>query len=197
MNAFGVDTRSDIYSLGVLALRGVDRHERRWVVSQADAFGGAPRAGAFDQGRGGARGLSVRLPAWITCRAWRRRKTDPGRAVEAWWGELDWIVMQCLEEKKTGRRAVATRRRSGCAQDVEHYLAGTSRWKAGPPGRRLHRLRKAVQDTARRHARGGAFLLLLIGSGARSPAPGRRFARTRGRSRRPRSCASARGRACR
>ena len=34
-------------------------------------------------------------------------------------GELDWIVMKCLEKDRTRRYETA----SGLARDVEHYLA--------------------------------------------------------------------------
>ncbi len=73
MNAFGVDTRSDIYSLGVLALRALDRHDA--AGEAAAAPGGARGDGATDQGGGAAAAQRARSRARATCRASRR----PGR----------------------------------------------------------------------------------------------------------------------
>src|SRR6202022_2359122 len=77
MNAFGVDTRSDIYSLGVLLyelLTGTTPLEKQ------------PRPSVRLSGSGD-------LPKIAAA-----RKTEPARLSKLVRGEVDWIVMKCLEK---------------------------------------------------------------------------------------------------
>src|SRR5215471_5028808 len=85
-----------------------------------------------------------------------QRRTDPARLVREVRGELDWIVMKCLEKDRTRRYQTA----NGLARDVERYLHNEP-VEACPPSAG-YRLRKL----ARRHwaalAVASAFAALLM-----------------------------------
>ena len=71
-------------------------------------------------------------------------------------GELDWIVMKCLEKDRTRRYDSA----SGLARDVEHYLADEP-VEACPPSARLPAA-EGVRKYRTPLRVAGAFLLLLV-----------------------------------
>src|SRR5262249_7584606 len=91
------------------------------------------------------------------------RRSDPGRLSRALRGELDWVVMKCLEKDRDRRYETA----GEVARDVERYLADEP-GRARPPSAG-YRLRKL----ARRHKRGlatlaalGVVLLAALGAAA-------------------------------
>ena len=154
MNAFGVDTRSDIYSLGVLLyelltgttplgrerLRTAALHELVRLIKEEEAPRPSVRLSSSDH-----------LPKIAAA-----RKTEPDRLPKLVRGELDWIVMKCLEKDRTRRYDSA----GGLARDVEHYLADEP-VEAGPPGAG-YRLRRALRKYRTPLRVAGAFLLLLV-----------------------------------
>ncbi len=140
LSAVDIDTRSDIYSLGVLLyelLTGTTPFDQ-------DRF----RTAALDEMRRIIRedeppAPSTRLSALGATLATvsDNRQTDARKLDHSLRGELDWIVMKALEKDRRRRYETA----SGLACDVERYLAGDP-VEAGPPSG-WYRFRKF----ARRH----------------------------------------------
>jgi hypothetical protein len=89
-----------------------------------------------------------------------QRQLEPVKLAKLVRGELDWIVMKCLEKDRSRRYDTA----NGLARDVERYLADEV-VEARPPSA-AYRLRKLVRRNKGRVMAGGlvvAMLFVLVG----------------------------------
>src|SRR5271165_916084 len=137
LNNLDVDTRSDIYSLGVLLyelLTGTTPLEKKRFKEAAwDEIRRLIRE--EEPPRPSTRlSSSEMLPSLAA-----GRHTEPARLKNLLRGELDWIVMKSLEKDRARRYETA----NGFAMDIQRYLAGEP-VLAVPPSAG-YRLRKLVR----------------------------------------------------
>jgi serine/threonine protein kinase/WD40 repeat protein len=157
MSGLDIDTRSDIYALGVLLyelltgatpfdnerLRTAPYDEIRRIVREEEP----PRP---------SQRISTLLADALTAVSAQRR-TDPKRLSQLCRGELDWIVMKALEKDRNRRYETA----SAFAADVERYLKDEP-VQACPPSAG-YRLRKFFRRYKGAVLAASLLVLVLVG----------------------------------
>ncbi len=156
-NQLDIDTRSDIYSLGVLLyelLTGSTPFEKQRLETVA-----------FDETLRIIREEeppvpSTRLQASQALKAIAaHRQVEPARLSRLIRGELDWIVMKALEKDRSRRYETAR----GLALDIERYLVDEP-VQAGPPSARYRFQKFARRNRVWLVAASIVALSLLLGT---------------------------------
>ncbi|HWY75315.1 MAG TPA: tetratricopeptide repeat protein [Verrucomicrobiae bacterium] len=156
LSGVDVDTRTDVYSLGVLlyelltgsppldggSLMKAGLDEVRRIIREKDPDEPSMR-------------LSTMAAAELTATA-QHRQAAPPALIRSVRGDLDWIVMKALEKDRRRRYETA----NGLALDVERYLANEP-VSARPPSK-FYKLQKTVLRNRLLFAGIGVIALLLI-----------------------------------
>src|SRR5262249_1539080 len=154
LNNQDIDTRSDIYSLGVLLyelltgttpltkerLKQAAFTEMLRIIREEEPPKPSTRLSSSDT-----------LPAIASA-----RQTEPTKLAKVVRGDLDWIVMKALEKDRTRRYETA----NGLARDIERYLADEP-VEACPPSAG-YRLKKFARKYKKSLTMSAAFALLLV-----------------------------------
>jgi non-specific serine/threonine protein kinase/serine/threonine-protein kinase len=159
LSALDVDTRTDVYALGVLLYE---------LLTGATPLGAKLRAAPLTERLRLIREEEPLRPSTRLAQAAaeladlaERRRTDPLRLRREVRGDLDWIVMKALEKDRTRRYDTA----AALARDVERYLQHEP-VEATPPST-AYRVGKTLRKHRSAAVAGATSLLLLIaGAGA-------------------------------
>jgi serine/threonine protein kinase/tetratricopeptide (TPR) repeat protein len=156
MSGLDIDTRSDIYALGVLLyelLTGKTPFDQKELIA-AGLDGMRRMIREQDPVRPSTRLSSLNAVEQTTTA--KRRQVAVPKLVHIVRGDLDWIVMKCLEKDRTRRYETA----SGLAVDIQNHLQHEP-VMARPPSR-LYRLEKVIRRNKLAFAAGSSVLLSLV-----------------------------------
>ncbi len=160
LSGLDIDTRSDIYALGVLLyelLTGRTPFDAKELL-QAGLDEMRRRIREEEPMRPSTR-LSTMVDADLTEVA-EQRRSEPGKLSRFIRGDLDWIVMKCLEKDRTRRYETA----NGLATDIQRHL--TNEPVLACPPSTAYRFRKMVRRNKLAVATVSAVAVaLLIGLG--------------------------------
>jgi eukaryotic-like serine/threonine-protein kinase len=154
LNNLDIDTRADIYSLGVILyellagsppftarqLRGAAFTEMLRMIREVEPPKPSTRLSSSDE-----------LPSIAA-----NRKLEPKRLTRAVHGDLDWIVMKAID-KDRGRRYETA---NGLGRDIQRYLSDEP-VEACPPSA-TYRLRKFAHKNRAALSTAAAIVLLLV-----------------------------------